>query len=260
MQKIPCSILAGGKAKPEMQALTGQENRALVVVQGKRLLDRVVEALQGTESIGQIAVVGNVPPSSDYQQIADSGGFVENVFACLEPALNAPYLLIATADLPFLSPETITEFVEAALKTAQASGAEILYPIVPVANCYARYPNVKRTSLKLKEGEFTGGNLMLVKPTSLKAQRERIASAYAARKSPLRLASMLGMGTVFRLLLSQLISPKLLTLPLLEARVSRLLGTEARAVICLHPEIATDLDRPSDFEAVGLEPPLKGED
>ena len=232
----------------------------MVVVQGKRLLDRVVEALQETAGISAIAVVGNVPLSAAYQQIPDAGGFVENVFASLEPAIDAPYLLIATADLPFLSPENITEFVDAALEIAKKTGATILYPIVPVANCYARYPNVKRTSLKIREGAFTGGNLMLVNPASLKAQHEKIAAAYAARKSPLRLALMLGVGTVFRLVLSQLLSPNLLTLPFLEARVSRLLGATARAVVCHNPEIATDLDRPSDFEAVGLEPPRKGED
>lgn len=258
--KVPCSILAGGKAKPDMLALTGEENRAMVVVQGKRLLDRVVDALRGAPRIGEIAVVGGVPPSASYRQIPDCGGFVENVFASLEPALDAPYLLIATADLPFLTPENVAEFVDSALEIAQQTGATILYPIVPVANCYAAYPNVKRTSLKIREGAFTGGNLMLVNPAALKAQRQRIADAYAARKSPVRLALMLGLGTVFRLALSQLASPKLLTLPFLESRVSRLLGTTARAVICNNPAIATDLDRPSDFEAVGLEPPRKGED
>ena len=36
------------------------------------------------------------------------------------------------------------------------------------------------------------------------------------------------------------------------AQVSRLLGCPARALICDRPEIATDLDRLSDFEAIGL--------
>ncbi len=89
-----------------------------------------------------------------------------------------------------------------------------------------------------------------MRPRFLFAQERRIAGAYAARKSPLKLAAMLGFGTVGRLVLSQKLNPGLLTLPLLEARIGRLLGGKANAYISQDPELATDLDRPSDFKAV----------
>lgn len=249
---MPCVILAGGKAKPDLQALTGQENRALVVVQGKRMLDTAVEAVRTSGRIGSVAVVGDVPESGDYARLEDQGSFVGNVFAGARYFTDSPYLLFATSDLPFLTGESVAHFVEEALKRGEESQAALLYPIISVARCYERFPGVKRTSLKLREGVFTGGNLMLVRPRILAAQQARVAEAYAARKSPLRLATMLGMGTVIRLLLSQTLSPNLLTIPFLEMGVSRVLGAEARAVICEDVEIATDLDRPSDFEALGI--------
>ena len=46
---------------------------------------------------------------------------------------------------------------------------------MPVDLCYLRFPGVKRTSLRLREGRFTGGNAMLVNGAFLMAHRERIA-------------------------------------------------------------------------------------
>ncbi|HZO90909.1 MAG TPA: nucleotidyltransferase family protein [Chthonomonadaceae bacterium] len=257
---IPCVVLAGGKARPEIQAATGQSNRALAVINGQTLLGRVVEALRAASPpIGPITVVGDVPESADYARLPDSGGFVENLFAGLSAHSSAPFILVAASDLPFLTGEAVAGFVQGAVAQAEREpDIGFVYPVVPVAACYARFPDVRRTSLRLREGEFTGGNLMLVRPHVLLRQRQRIGEAYAARKSPLRLAMMIGLGTLARLLVSQTLAPGLLTVPFLEARISRLIGSPARALICRYPEIATDIDRPEDFSVVGLAPPATG--
>ena len=251
---LPSVILAGGKAKADMQTLTGQSSRALVTINGKTLLRHVVDALltggEEDRPLGPLAVVGDMPPSEDYIGVPDAGDFVANVFAGLAQFADAPYVLIATSDLPFMTGRVAGDFARGGLAYAQAHDSDIVWPIVPVQACYARFPGVKRTALKLSEGEFTGGNLALVRPQFLCAQERRIAGAYAARKSPLKLAAMLGFGTVGRLVLSQKLNPRLLTLPLLEARIGRLLGGKANAYISQDPELATDLDRPSDFKAV----------
>src|SRR5688572_24270244 len=78
-QPIPAVVLAGGKAKPELAAATGQANRALVVVNGKPLLHHVVDALHASEAVGEIVVVGDVPDGADYARLPDQGDFVANV-------------------------------------------------------------------------------------------------------------------------------------------------------------------------------------
>ncbi len=255
---LPTVILAGGKAKPEMQAVTGMADRSQVVVAGKTLLRHVVDGVrtagEGGGPLGPIVVVGNPPISSDYACVSDTGDFVGNLFAGLRAFPDAPFVLIATSDLPFVTGAEVGAFVRAALAHAHAHNADLVWPVVPVALCYERYPGVRRTALKVREGHFTGGNLALVRPKFLLAQHDRVAGAYAARKSPLKLAVMLGIETVTRLLLSQKVAPSLLTIPFLEARVGALLGGSTRAIIVNLPEIATDLDRPSDFDAVGLKP------
>ncbi len=250
-------ILAGGKSRPEMQALTGQSNRALAVVAGRTLLDGVTDALTQAENVGAITVIGDVPGDPRYTQIPDRGDFVANVAAGAEANPTAKYLLFATSDLPFLTPAVTAEFVRDGLALAAQTNADILYPIVSVAACYARFPGVKRTSLKLKEGQFTGGNLMLIRPSFLLERQEWIAESYAARKSVLKIARLLGPEAILRLAVSQKIVPGLLTLVWLESKIARLIGATARALISGSPELATDLDRPSDFAAVGLTPQSK---
>lgn len=255
--RVPRIVLAGGKASQELQNATGQTNRALVVVNGKTLLAHVVEALRAADPDAPITVVGDVPESADYTRLPDAGDFVSNVNVGVAAYPDAAYVLFSTSDLPFLTGETVADFARGAVARAEETGAGMIYPVVPVASCYARFPGVHRTSLRLREGEFTGGNLMLVRPAFLLSQKQRLAEAFAARKRPFRLAMMLGPANVLRLALSQKLAPGLLSIPFLEKRVSKLVGAPARALICDRPEIATDLDRVSDFEAVGLSlPPL----
>lgn len=248
--RIPVVILAGGKSSMEMEAATGVTSRALIQVGGKPLLLRVVEALRASELCGEMIVVGKVPPSDYYTRLPDKGDFVSNTVSGAVANGDAPFVLICTCDLPFLTAEAVDDFLTAALEKAVQSGASVIYPVVPVDRCYRRYPGLKRTALKLKEARFTGGNMMLARPQFIMSQRQRIADAYRARKSPLRLANLLGWDMMFRLILSQTLIPRLLTLSFLEKRVSQLIAGPARVFVSGYPEIATDLDRPADYTAV----------
>lgn len=238
--------MAGGKAKPEIVAATGLTNRALIPVNGRPMLACVVEALRGAETIGPVTVIGDLPDSAEYDRIADLGGFVENLFAGLEACGDAEYALVATADLPFLTAESVDDFV----RGARALNADVIYPVVPVEECYRRFPAVKRTAASLRDGKLTGGNLVLMRPRFMLEHRDRIAGAYAARKSPLRLALLLGLGTTLRAAIALTVAPNLLSVAQLERAVGRLLGGTARATISSYPELATDIDRPSDLAAI----------
>ncbi len=246
---IPRIVLAGGEAKPDLEAVIGTKNRAMAIVLGKPLLRHVVDALLDADPYSSITVVGNQPESPDYQVLKDCGGFVPNVMSGVSAYKDAKLVLIATADLPYLRSVSVRELSAMAQKIAKETRAEAIFPIVPVASCYREYPGIKRTSVRLKEGEFTGGNLMFVVPKSLLQQEKRLGELYEARKSPLKLAGMLGYGVLVRLILSRLsiLSPP--TLPMLEEIFSRVIGVRAKAIVCDFPDISTDLDRPSDFLA-----------
>jgi GTP:adenosylcobinamide-phosphate guanylyltransferase len=240
-------VLAGGKNSTEMQAVTGVKNRALTPLGDRAMLDYVTLALSDASSVGSIYVVGDVPASNHYQVVTGEKTLLDNLLAGINAAqAEKPQerVLVSTSDIPFLTAESVEDFVNRAIE----SGGDLCCSYVPVSLCYAKYPDMKRTAIKVKEGQMTLGNLMLVNPRFLLAHHETISRAYAARKSPLQIAQMLGFGMLARLLLAQLLSPSLLTLGMLEQSVSRLLGHEARAVgiESAYPEIGTDVDRPDD--------------
>ena len=239
-------VLAGGKNKAEMLELTGVENRALTVLGTRTMLDYVAAALHQSSTVGKIFVVGEVPLGENYTQLSGGTTLIENLLAGLKAAQNSgssERILVSTSDIPFLTPESVDDFVHQGL----ASGADLCCSYVSLARCLEQYPEMQRTAIKLREGRFTLGNLMLVNPAPLLANPEVIESAYAARKSPVQVARLLGMSLLGRLLLAQTISPSLLTIAMLEQAVGRLLGgIPAAAILSTYPEIGTDVDKPDD--------------
>ena len=248
MTPVDAVVLAGGRNSAEMQAATGVENRALVRLGERTMLEYVIKALIGAPSLGRIFVVGDVPESEDYERLVPGQTMVDNLFAGLRAseaveAGDRPVLAV-TSDIPFLTPAAVQDFVARAV-----AGADFCYPIIPIATCQARFPEMRRTTLKIREGTFTGGNLMLLQPRALQMHRETILRAYAARKRPLQLGGMLGWGLLARIALAQTVSPRFVSLAQLETGVSRVLGCRAAAVVTEFAEIGTDVDKPDDVTA-----------
>ena len=248
-------VLAGGKNSAEMQAATGVENRALVRLGDRTMLEYVIAALREASCIGRIFVVGDVPENTGYERLAPGATLVDNLFAGLRASEEAPRppiqggperpVLAVTSDIPFLTAAAVEDFVG----RAAATGADFCYPIIPIDVCLARFPQMRRTTLKVREGTFTGGNVMLLNPRIVIEHRGTILRAYAARKRPLQLGRMLGWGLLARIALAQAFRPGILSVPMLEAAVSRVLGCRATAVVTELAEIGTDVDKPEDVAA-----------
>ena len=237
-------VLAGGRNDAAMEAATGVSNRALTPLGGRTMLDYVVSALRGSSSVQNVFVVGEVPAGDGYRVVTGGITMLDNLMAGLEAAGAQERVLVSTSDIPFLTAESVNDFVGRGIE----SGADLCCPFVSAALCRDRFPEMKRTAIKLREGHFTLGNLVLVNPSFLKAHQDTIGRAYAARKSPLKMAGLLGYGLLARLILAQTVSPSLLTVGALEAGVGRLLGGGCRAVglESRFPEIGTDVDKPDD--------------
>ncbi len=239
---INAVVLAGGRNSPEMAAATGTEIRALTPIGTQSMLSYVVSALNKAPSVGKIFVVGTVPQSEQYIQIAGRETLLENLLAGLEAAGNNERVLVSTSDIPFLTAEAAEDFAV----RASAIEADLCCSYVPLAVCTQRYPEMKRTAISLAEGRFTLGNMMLVNSQFLQTKQEAITAAYDARKSPVKVARLLGPGLLARLMGAQLLAPGLLSVAGLEAAVSRVLGGRAAGVCSAYAEIGTDVDKPED--------------
>lgn len=207
--------------------------KALVPFGGKPLACYVLEALQATPAVGAVLYVGTSPTPA-VKGLEPGATFLESFQRGVQAALKGrpERILVLTADLPWLNPEALTAFL------ASAPDAELVYPIIAEASARAQFPAQRRTFVRLKEGRFTGGNLMLLKPAAVAALEPFIGRAYAGRKNPLVLAQLLGVDVIFRLLLGRL------DLPAIEARAERVLGCTVRAVVTEHASIGADVDKP----------------
>ena len=184
----------------------------------------VLEALASASTVDRVVLVGAEGLTDTpglRQQLRGGADLVETIERGVRACPGAGHVLLVTADVPALTPDGIDAFV----RDAMATGADIVYPIIPRAANEARFPGARRTYLRLTDGVFTGGNLFLVRPEVILRQRDLIRRAHAARKHPFRLARMVGWGVLWRLLWRRL------SVAEAEAAVSRLLGASIRAVV-----------------------------
>jgi 2-phospho-L-lactate guanylyltransferase (CobY/MobA/RfbA family) len=244
MSKFDAIILAGAPAGAEMSS-DSEMSRAMVRIGDKTMLQWVVDALRASERVGRIISVGDVSGDGLDSIIQPGEDLVANIRRGVEALDTTDPILVVSSDIPLLTAEAVSDFLD----RAGPLGVDLAYPIVPKAHCQARYPQLKRTYLKTADGVFTGGNLMLIKPSFITEHWQSIAEAYAARKHVTRLARMIGLGVLLQVIAGQ-VAPCLLRVSSLERAASRMLGASVAAVVSEYPEIGEDVDKPSDLEAV----------
>lgn len=236
-------ILAGGKCDPALRESTGAEFRADIVVNGKTLAQTVLEA---TQPLGEPILVGG-PSGLSSKRVEAGANFCDSLANGLKE-VKTPKLLLVTVDLPRLTTEGLKDFIGRCNEDAGLN-----FPIVSKLDCENAFPGMKRTTLKLREGTFTGGNVAVMDTHMMRSALPVMERAYALRKKPLKLAGIVGYVTLLRVVLGQAI-PATLPLRALEAAVGRFLGVSVHGVVSRYPELGADLDKVSDYEAFNSSP------
>lgn len=218
-------------------------NKALLPIHGKAMIEYVLEALLGSGLIDRIVVAGSRTTLNPCLRgksctIIDSAGAIPDHFlnAVAYLGVGNP-LLVCSSDIPMLTPGSVADFIS----KAQQLKADFCYPIVEKSVNEGLFPNMERTYVKIREGRYTGGNLVYIDTARILDKMEPIRELVNARKSPIRMACMIGLGTALQLVLG------VLSIRSVEKKVSRILGITARAVISEYPEIGSDVDKPSDL-------------
>lgn len=245
--RIPAAILAGGGPDDVLAAAAGVPCKALVPVEGRPLIEYVVEALRGAETVGEIIAVegpgkslsGGIGPDLGVP-IFGAGGerLIDTFTAAAEACPGSERVLIATVDLPLLTSEAVDGFVRSCQETQEG----LSYPIVQAEAFDRAFPGRGKTVVPLREGRFTGGNLAIVSRRFVLEGGPAIARTFERRKSTVRLAWMFGIGFLAKLLTGNL------TIEELERRGGELVGTTVTAVPVPWPEIGFDVDHMEDLE------------
>jgi molybdopterin-guanine dinucleotide biosynthesis protein A len=235
-------VLAGG-ARDEVSAkIAGAANKAFVPIGGRTLVERTLAALRGVPAIGRIIVVaprvshGEAALALADERRSDGKRISDSLRAGLVGAPPDELLLVAASDLPLLTRASIEEFIALAL----ARDADLTYACLGEEAHIARFPEAPHTWARLREGRFCGGGLIALRPRIMPSLELFLERLGAARKNPLALASIFGLGTLARYVVAEL------TIPAAEKRASELLGAPVAAAVCTHAEIAFNVDRGTD--------------
>lgn len=237
--EIDVVILAGGNAS---DLDSSASCKGLVEIRSKPMIEYVVDALRACPPVRRIVAV--LPDSGEGgwrsrvdHVVTSSRNIVDNFMAGVEALPGSDRILTLSADIPLISPEAIADFLE----KCRPFDADLYYPIVTKAGAEKKFPGVQRTYVHLRDGVFTGGNMMLLNPETIARNRQLMESIYAARKSPFKLVGILGWGFVLKFVF------RLLTIDELERKVSCLIGGKGKAVVVEYAEVGVDVDKPADL-------------
>lgn len=236
-------ILAGGPIPPALQVVTDATERALIPLEGRPLIEHVLDSLRGVPPITGIVCVATPETlaslPSDVRGLPSGDKVTENLFKGAREA-KSDRILVVTGDVPLATGRTWMQFLDG----SAVNLIEAAYPIVSKEKCEEQFPGGTRTYAPLKDGQFTGGNAFLLPRTHLESLEDLITRAFAARKNPLALARMLGLGAGF---ITKAVT-KRLTISEVEQKISSMIGCRAGAVSIPDAAIAFDIDKPSDLE------------
>lgn len=227
-------VMAGGE--PEPRLAPGLPNKAFLTLGGQPLVVRVLAALRACAAVDRIVVVGPTEPlralvGPGVEVVPEQGSMMRNVEAAIgEVGATGPVLAVAS-DLPLLTGRVLDDF----LGRCQ-TGADFYYPVVPQAVIEQRYPGARKTYVRVTDGTFTGGSVLLFAADVIGRVRPFVEQILAARKKPWVLAQMFGWAVVMKFASGRL------SIAELEARAYDVTGIRARAVIVGSPELALDVD------------------
>ena len=231
-----CIVLAGGGEKSAELLGKKTSSKGAVYILDKPMVEYVLEAIRGTSLVDKILYIGDTEILSkirvnvDYS-FPDTGSIFDNLIKALEFFQDEYQVLVITSDIPLIKSYMIEEFLSKCDKDAV-----FCYSFVKKEDSERLFPKAHRTYIKLKEGSFTGGNVVLVNPSCILKNKALLQKVVSNRKNPFNLAKVIGWDIMIKFFLG---SVDIFTL---ELKVSKALGGKAQAVPVDYPEVGFDID------------------
>lgn len=244
-------LTAGGIPQPEdpLYTYTNGDSKALVDVAGKPMIQWVLDALSDTKYVDNVIIIGlssksGVTCKKPMHFISNQGRMLANVVAgvskSVELAPKAEYVLAVSSDIPGISAGMIDWLIETSMQTKE----DMYYGVIPREVMEARFPGANRTYTKLKDIQLCGAD-MHIAHVSMTTDPDHLAMWEALignRKSPLKQAATIGIGTLFRMV------TRSITLDELVATVTKRIGITGRPIIWENAEPGMDVDKPHQLE------------
>lgn len=241
--RVGAVVLAGGDG---VGVDADARFKGLTTVADRPMVEWVVEALKGCETVAEIAVV--VPDDDgmgawtalvDHVVVSETS-FIDNVIAGLSVFGAQDPVLVVTGDIPALTSAGADDYVARSLE----SGAALTYPLVSAEDMEAQFPGSARSYVKVDGRKVTGGNMMLLSPELVINRRDLGERLFQARKSPVALARVLGGGFVLKYATGRL------RVSDVERKMGELIGARCVALDTRDASVGADIDKTADVVVV----------
>ena len=245
--KVNALVLAGAPNKGGLSTVSGAKYEAMVEINGKTILEYVLNGILQSSRIDKVVVVGPMEVADVIKKLDTNNrisleeckdNIMENIMAGIECLPDDEYTVVFTSDIPFITGKDVDEFVDECMKEK----ADIYYPIISQETVEEEFPNAMRTYFTLKEGKFTAGNVFMVKPKLIKENEELIQKAFNLRKNPSGIASLLGAKVIMKFL------AKTLSINDILERVQKSFGIKGKEIMSKSASIGMDVDKEEDFK------------
>lgn len=247
-------VMAGGIPVPgdPLYPYTQGRPKAMLEIAGQPMIQWVLDALCGAESIERVVLVGleNEPGLRCEKLIArleNAGDMLPNirrgVAELVKNHQNVGHVALVSSDIPAVR----AEHVDWVVKTAMETDHDIYYGVITRQVMEARYPTSKRSYVHLRDVDVCGADLNIARAALVNENKELWTRIIAARKSALKQAALLGYDTLLLLLL------RLITLESAVTKVTRRLNLTGRVLIAPYAELGMDVDKPHQLELMQVD-------
>jgi len=242
-------VTAGGIPGPDdpLYSYTQGKPKALLEMQGKPMIQWVLDALNDANTIDDIIIIGlsadsGVGCEKVKEFFPSHGDMLENIRAGVAKVMeinpSASHTIVVSSDIPAIT----DEIVDWVVNTALESDDDLYYNLVTRQTMEARYPTSNRSFVRLKDVEVCGGDMNVIRTMTVTGNDELWKRIVNARKNPIKQAALLGYDTLFLLLF------RIITLEGAVKKVSKRVNLKGRAILSPYAEIAMDVDKPHQLE------------
>lgn len=244
-------LTAGGvptEADP-LYAFTQGLPKAMLMIEGKPMIQWVLDSLSQTKGIDQVVLVGldekyPVSYARKLSRLKDHGDMVSNMVAAakflMENDASNSQAIILASDVPAITPAMV-EWMVAQL---DGSTSDITYMVVTQSVMEQRYPESRRSYIKLKDVTVCGGDMNAINIHTVNYDNPIWRELVEQRKNALKQAALIGFDTLFLLLV------RAITLKQLEARVCKRLGINGKLIVSPYAETGMDVDKPFQLKII----------
>ena len=242
-------VTAGGIPQPEdpLYTFSNGDAKALIDIAGQPMVQWVLDALSDAKNVDNVIVIGLSPRSGvtckkPLHFLSNQGRMLANIVVGVNKALELnkknKYVLVVSSDIPAIKPEMVDWLIETCMQTKD----DLYYGVCPKDVMESRFPASKRTYTHLKDMDVCGADMNITHVRMATEHLDLWEQLIGTRKSPLRSASIIGFGTLFKLATRQL------TLDEAVSRVSQRIGIKGHAIVWPYAEPCMDVDKPHQLE------------